>query len=58
MSAVNVRICHDDNLVVTGFCNIKLFPNTSTECSDHGANFVIRQNLIKARFFYVKDLTT
>ena len=56
MSTVNVRISHDDDLMITQFVNIEIILNTGTKSGDHSANFGIAQNTVQSGFFHVQDL--
>ena len=58
MSTIDIGIGHDDDFMITQFCDIKIFMNTSTKCSDHCFNLCIAVDSVQTGFLYVEDLTT
>ena len=58
MSTIHIGIGHNDDLVITQFCNIKILMDTGSESSDHGFDLGISINLIQSCFLYVQDFST
>src|SRR5258708_37068272 len=58
MSAVDIGVGHDDDLVVTEFVGIELLaPNAGAERRDQGGDLNRRQHLVETRPFDVQDLS-
>ncbi len=56
MASVHVCVGHQNDFAVTHFRGIEIFlGDAGAERGDHGANFLVRQHLVVARFFYVQD---
>ena len=57
VASVHVGVGHQNDFAVAHFRGIKIFlRNTGAERGDHGANFLVCQHLVVARFFDVEDL--
>ena len=46
MRAIDVRIGHDDNSVVTDLINVKVVSDSTPETRDHRFDFVTTQHLV------------
>ena len=61
MRSVHVCICHDNNLVIPQFGNVKViavsFGETASECINHCLDLRIGKNLVDTCFFHIQDLT-
>ncbi len=57
MRAVYVRIGQDNNLVVAELFDVEFVADAAAECSNHGFDFVILQNLFKRCFLDIENLT-
>ena len=59
MGAVHVRIRHDDDLVITKLCDIKIisipFGKTAAKGVDHGLDLCIGQDLINTGLLYIQS---
>ncbi len=58
MRSVNIRICHDNDPVITQATDIEVV--CAYPCPERGnerSHFVRRQHLIESCFFYIEDLT-
>ena len=56
--AVDVRIGHDDDVVITQFVRVVLVTtDTTTKRGDQRRHFLRREHLIEARFLNVEDFT-
>ena len=40
MCTINVRICHDNNTIISDFFYIKVFSYTRTKSSNHISDFI------------------
>ena len=58
MLAVDIRIGHQNDLVIPSLLGVEIFANTGTECRDHGLNFGVAERTIEARLFYIEDLSS
>ncbi|MNH97547.1 hypothetical protein D3C73_502480 [compost metagenome] len=56
MGTVDIRIGHDNNLMVTGFGQIKIITDAGSQSGDNRPYFGIGQYTVKPRFFNVQDL--
>ena len=56
MSSVYVGICQNNDLVITEFADVKIFPDTTAKRSDHGLDFVIHEYFFQWGFFHIQDL--
>src|SRR5271165_4703365 len=56
--AVHVGVGHEDNFAVAQLRNIEIvFADAGAERRDHGADFLVAEHLVVARFFDVQDLS-
>ncbi len=54
---VHVRICHDDDLVVADFVDVKIVnTDACTNCRDESSNLVVVQNLVESGLFHIQHL--
>ncbi len=56
MRAIDVRVCHDDDLVVSQFFEVQRIITTAKTRSDsrnQGADFLVVKHLIQTRFLHV-----
>ena len=57
MSTVHIRICHDNDFIITQLADIEIvaisFRKTTSKSIDHGFDFGIGQYLINGSFFYI-----
>ena len=58
MRTIHIGIGHDNDLVVTQFCNIEVFMDTRSESSDHGFDLGISIDFIQSRFLHVQNFST
>ena len=63
MRTVDVRIRHDDDLMVAGFLNFEamiplIVPNAATNRGDHGSDFIVGKNFVDPRLFRIDQLTS
>ena len=62
MSAVHIRIGHDNDLVIAKLADIEIISvalgKAATEGVDHGFDLCVGQNLVNACLFHVQNLTT
>ena len=60
--AIHIRIGHDDDLIITQLCNVKIvsisFRKAAAEGVDHGLDLRVCQHLVNARLFHVQNLST
>ena len=60
MRAVHIGICHDDDLVIAQFCDVKIisvpFGKTASEGVDHRFDLRVCQDLVDRCFFDIQDL--
>ena len=57
MGTVHVRVCHDDDSVVTCLFDVEIvFADSRSHCGNKGANFVVVQDFVDAGFFDVQYL--
>ena len=56
MGSVHVGVRHDDDLVVPQLCRVEVVPHPGAEGLDHGADLLVGQHLVEARFLDVEDL--
>ena len=54
--AVDVRVRHDDDLVVAQLLGVELLADAGAERGDQGADLLARQHLVDARALDVEDL--
>ncbi len=57
MRTVNVRIGHDNNLMISELTDIKIFRDAGTERRNHGTDGITSEDSVKSCFFYVQNLT-
>ena len=58
MTSVNIGISHNNDLVISSFGDVKIFPADScSQCSDQGSNFIIGKHFVKPSFFHIQDLS-
>ena len=57
MLAIDVRIRHQNNLVVACLLNIEVITNAGTESGNHRLNFSVGQGTVQASTLNVQDLT-
>ena len=62
MSTIDVGIGHNNNLIITKFCDIKIititFRKATAKSIDHSFDLCICKNFIDTCLFYVQNLTT
>ena len=58
MRAINVRIGHDNNFVITALFDIKFIANRRTQSRNQRPNLLRAKHFIKARALCVQDFTT
>ena len=58
MRTIHIGIGHDNDLVVTQFCDIEVFMDTRSESSDHGFDLGISIDFIQSRFLHVQNFST
>ena len=55
--AVDVRIGHQDDAMITKLRQVEIFfPDAGAQRHDQRFDFVMREHLVKARFFHVENL--
>src|SRR5437879_4359436 len=58
VAAVDVGVGHEDDLAVTNFGGIEIiFRDARAQRRNHGADFLVRQHLVVASFFDVKNFS-
>ena len=57
MLAIDVRIRHQNDLVVACLLNIEVVTNAGTESGNHRLNFSVGQGTVQASALNVQDLT-
>lgn len=53
MGPVHVCVRHEYDLMVTELADIEVFPDPGTKGGNHGSDFVVAQNAIKACLLHV-----
>ena len=57
MRAVYIGICHNDDLVIAQFADIKIisvpFRETTSECLDHRLDLCVRKHFIDGCLFHI-----
>jgi len=56
VGTVNVRVGHDDDLVVADFSDVKFTAATRSDAGDNGLEFLVGNNFFDAGFFHVEHL--
>ena len=57
MGAIDIRIGHDDDTVITQLVRIELFPpDTATESGDQGAHLLGGEHLVKTGLLNIENL--
>ena len=56
--SVDVRVGHDDDLVIAQLCHVEvILTNAGAQRGDHRGNFRVREHLVVARFLDVENLS-
>ena len=58
MGAVHIGICHDDDLMVSEFADIKIIMDSRSKSCDHRLDLRIAVDFVKAGFLYIEDLSS
>ena len=61
MCTIDIGIGHDDDLIISQLCNIKVisvsFRKSAAKCIDHRLDLCIGKHLINTCFFDIQNLT-
>ena len=58
MGTIYIGICHDDYLVITQLCYIKILMDSCSECCNHGSDFCIVIYTVKSCLFNIQYLAS
>ncbi len=56
MRAVDIGICHDDDLMVTELGDVEILSDAGAQARDDRLQFVVADHLIEARLFDIEHL--
>ena len=56
MRAVDIGICHDDDLVIAQLIDVEILAQSRAERDDDGLELVVAVNLVGAHLFHVEHL--
>ena len=58
MCSVNIGIGHDDDLVISEFCDVKIIMDPGSEGCDHGLDLCVGIDLVQTCLLHIEDLSS